>query len=122
MVFIGGPRLENLVATHLLKRLHFIEDYFGHRCSLHYIRDKDGREVDFITIIDDAVYDLIEVKESDSKISSALKYYKKLLNPKRTTQLVSTLHHTFDQDGILVTTPTEFFKNPPWKTLQISDD
>src|SRR3989344_2235950 len=24
-----SPRLENLVATHLLKRLHFIEDYFG---------------------------------------------------------------------------------------------
>ncbi|EKD77074.1 MAG: Uncharcterized ATPase [uncultured bacterium] len=114
-----GPRLENLVATHLLKRLNFIEDYFGHRCSLHYIRDKDGREVDFVTVIDDVVYDLIEVKESDSTISTSLKYYKKLLNPKRTTQLVSNLNRTFDQDGIRVTTPIEFFVNAPWETLTI---
>jgi len=114
-----SPRLENLVATHLLKRLHFIEDYFGHHCSLHYIRDKDGREVDFVTVIDDVVYDLIEVKESDSAISSALKYYKKLLNPKHTTQLVSNLNRTFDQDGIRVTTPIEFFTNAPWETLKV---
>src|SRR3990167_5130648 len=115
----NGPRLENLVATHLLKRLHFMEDYFGYRCSLHYIRDKDGREVDFVTIVDDVVYDLIEVKESDSNITTALKYYKKMLQPKRTTQLVSTLNHTYDQDGIRVTTPIEFFTNAPWKTLSM---
>ena len=77
------------------------------------------REVDFVTIIDDVVYDLIEVKESDSTISSALKYYKKLLNPKRATQLVSNLNRTFDQDGIRVTTPIEFFANPPWETLKV---
>lgn len=111
-----GPRLENLVATHLLKRLHFIEDYFGYRCSLHYIRDKDGREVDFVTIIDDVVHDLIEVKESDSEISTALKYYKNLLKPKHTTQLVSQLPRSFDQEGIRVTTPIEFFTNAPWET------
>ena len=28
---IDGARLENLVATTLLKRLHFIEDYYGYR-------------------------------------------------------------------------------------------
>lgn len=119
VVGTSGDRLENLVATHLLKRLHFIEDYFGYRCSLHYIRDKDGREVDFVTIIDDVVTDLIEVKESNGSISSALKYYKKLLNPKRSTQLVSNLHRSFDQDDIRVTTPVEFFSSPPWETLKV---
>lgn len=107
-------RLENLVATHLLKRLQFIEDYFGHRCSLHYLRDKDGREVDFVTVIDDVVYDLIEVKESDDNITSALKYYKKVLNPKHTTQLVSNLSRSYHSQGIQVTTPIEFFCSPPW--------
>lgn len=114
-----GPRLENLVATHLLKRLHFIEDYFGYRCSLHYIRDKDGREVDFVTIIDDKVYDLIEVKQSDDTISSSLKYYQKLLKPKNAVQLVSQLSRTFDQDEIRVTTPIEFFSHAPWETQEI---
>lgn len=39
----SGARFENLVAGHLLKRLHFEEDYEGRRCELHYIRDKEGR-------------------------------------------------------------------------------
>src|SRR3990167_8776403 len=106
-----GPRLENLIATHLLKRLNFIEDYFGYRCSLHYIRDKDGREVDFVTVIDHVVCDLIEVKESDTSISSALKYYTKSLNPKRAIQIVGDLKRPFDQEGIHVTNPIDFFVN-----------
>ena len=111
----SSARLENLVATHLLKRLHYIEDYFGYRCSLHYIRDKDNREVDFVTVVDGVVHDLIEVKESDDTISTALKYYKNLLNPKRAVQLVSNLHRSFDKDGIRVTTPIDFFVDAPWE-------
>ncbi len=109
-----GGRLENLVATTLLKRLHFIEDYYGYRATLHYIRDKEGREVDFVTVINGTITDLIEVKTSDSNISSHLKYYTKKLNPQRAIQLVAELKRSFTQDGITVTTPVEFFNNPPW--------
>ena len=42
-----GARFENLVATTLLKRINFFEDYEGFRYELCYIRDKEGREVDF---------------------------------------------------------------------------
>lgn len=111
----NGARLENLVATTLMKRLHFIEDYYGDRCSLHYIRDKDGREVDFVTQINNTVIDLIEVKSSNSDVSSNLKYYSKKLNPKNTVQIVGDLKRTFNQEHILVTNPIEFFKNPPWE-------
>jgi uncharacterized protein len=109
-----GVRLENLVATHLLKRLHFLEDYEGYECSLHYIRDKDGREVDFVTVVDGKVTDLIEVKLSDDSISAPLKYFKSRLNPVRTTQLVANLKYPYDKGGILVTTPIEFFSKPLW--------
>lgn len=109
-----GIRLENLVATHLLKRLHFLEDYEGYECSLHYIRDKDGREVDFVTVVDGKVTDLIEVKLSDDTISTSLKYYKSLLNPVRTTQLVSNLKYPYDKEGIQVTTPILFFTEALW--------
>ncbi len=111
-----GERLENLVATHLLKRLHYIEDYYGHRCQLCYIRDKDGREVDFVTVIDGKVCDLIEVKAADGNISTSLRYYTKLLKPKRAIQIVGQLDRTFDHDNIQVTTPIEFFTDPPWKS------
>lgn len=109
-----GQRLENLVAAHLLKRLNFLEDYQGYKCSLHYIRDKEGREVDFVTVINDEVCDLIEVKTSDTGVSSSLKYYSSLLKPKRTIQLVGNLKRPFHSNGILVTSPIEFFQDPPW--------
>lgn len=112
-----GARLENLVATTLLKRLHFMEDYHGYRCSLHYIRDKDGREVDFVTVIDGKVIDLIEVKQSDSTVSSSLLYYSKLLKPQNTIQLVANLKNAFHKEGVLVTNLIEYFKNPPWENV-----
>ena len=108
-------RLENLVATHLLKRLHFREDYFGERCSLHYIRDRNNREVDFVTVIDGKIHELIEVKPRDSKPSSALQYYKNFLKPEKTVQIVGNLSKSFEQNGILVINPIQYFKNPPWE-------
>lgn len=110
----GGQHLENLVATHLLKRLHFLEDYQGFTCSLRYIRDKDGREVDFVTIIDGKIVDLIEVKASDRTVSTSLKYYQKLLKPQRAIQIIGDLHRPFNQDGIEMTNPIKFFTDPPW--------
>lgn len=113
-----ATRLENLVATHLLKRLHFIEDYFGYRCALHYIRDRDGREVDFVTVIDKKVVDLIEVKWKDSKPSSSLQYYQKKLSPKNTVQIVGELKENYHFKDILVTNPIDYFKIPPWENLK----
>lgn len=110
-----GAKLENLVASTLLKRLHFLEDYYGDRASLHYIRDKDGREVDFVTQINNKIIDLIEVKTTNSDISSSLKYYQKKLNPKHTVQIVAHLKHAYQHDNILVVNPIEFFNDPPWE-------
>ena len=111
----NGVRLENLVATTLLKRLHFMEDYYGSRCKLHYIRDKDGREVDFVTVVDGVVEDLIEVKLNKSDISTSLRYYSNKLKPKRTIQIVGNLKHPFDKGTIRVTHPIDFFNKPPWE-------
>lgn len=116
-----GGHLENLVATTLLKRLHFIEDYHGYRTSLHYIRDKDGREVDFVTVVNGVVTDLIEVKMSDTSISPHLKYYAEKLKPQRATQLVAELKRSFMQGNITVTSPLEFFRDPPWKEVNSKD-
>lgn len=106
----GGARLENLVATHLLKRLHFLEDYEGFRCSLHYIRDRDGREVDFLTVVDGVPEDLIEVKTSDTAISNSLRYYADKIKPKRAIQIIGGLDRSFHNGDIFVTDPITFFK------------
>lgn len=83
-----GARFENLVATHLLKMLHFLEDTEGYRCELFFIRDKDGREVDFCIVIDNKIVELIEAKLSDSAFSNELIYYSEKLNPERSTQIL----------------------------------
>jgi predicted AAA+ superfamily ATPase len=111
----GGARLENLVATTLIKRLHFLKDYHGYRCNLYYLRDKEGREVDFVTEIEGKIIDLIEVKTTDTQVSSSLKYYAERLKPKNAVQIVGELKRPFHKDNILVTNPIDFFKDPPWR-------
>ena len=114
-----GMRLENLVATTLLKRLHFMEDYYGVTASLHYLRDKDGREVDFVTVIDGKIFELLEVKTSDSQISSALRYYTKLLQPQKSVQLVGNLTRPYDDNGISVRNPMDYFAKGPWDEVEV---
>ncbi len=69
-----GSRLENAVACALMKRLHFLEDTMGEKCSLHYLRDKEKREVDFLMVRDGKPEKLIEVKLADTDIFS-LKHF-----------------------------------------------
>lgn len=109
-----GARLENFVATTLLKRLHFMEDYYGEQCKLYYVRDKEKREVDFLTTVNDKIMDLIEVKASDDSISNSLKYYADKLQPQRAVQLVGNLKRPYDKNNIQVRNPIDFFKEAIW--------
>lgn len=110
-----GMRFENLIATTLLKRMHYLEDFTGYRYELSYIRDKEGREIDFVILKDGQLEELIEVKYADENISKALKYYAEKLNVKKVTQIMATLKKPYDQDGIHVTNPFDYFSEPPWK-------
>ena len=62
-----GARFENMVASHLLKYCHFIEDTEGYSMELRYLRDKDKREVDFVVIQDKKPLFAVEAKASDAK-------------------------------------------------------
>ncbi len=104
-----GARFENLVATGLLKRIHFLEDSEGYRCDLCYIRDKEGREVDFAIVKEGVVEELIEVKCGDDTLSKSLQYYAERLKPKRATQIVANLRRSYDKNGIKVVDPITYF-------------
>lgn len=110
-----GARFENLVATSLIKRLHFKEDYEGYRYELRYIRDKEGREVDFIVLRDNVPVELIEVKYGDDNLSRSLLYYTKRLQPLKSTQIVANLAREYSRNGIQITNPLNYFINPPWE-------
>ncbi len=106
-----GARFENLVATSLLKRLHYLEDSQGYKYELRYIRDKEGREVDFAIIKEGKLEELIEVKYSDDSIARSLSYYADRLNPKKAVQIVSEIKRPYDKGRIRVTDPISYFSN-----------
>jgi len=85
-----GQKFENLVATHLIKRLDFLTDSTGHRYELNYVRDKEGREVDFVIVKDKKPVALIEAKYADTSPHAPLIYFGKKLGIKNCLQLVAT--------------------------------
>lgn len=70
-------KLENLVACHLLKWVHYKQDTEAANLELRYFRDSDGREVDFVILENNKPILLVEVKTSSKEISKSLKYLKK---------------------------------------------
>jgi predicted AAA+ superfamily ATPase len=104
-----GARFENLVATHLLKRLHYTEDLEGHRCELRYVRDKEGREVDFVVLKDGEIEELIEVKYTEANVTRPLRYYVDRLRPKKATQIGAKLKRPYSRGDITVTDPISYF-------------
>jgi len=67
-----GIRFENLVACHLLKMVQWQQDTAGQAVDLHYVRTKDGAEVDFCLSAGDTLTHLVECKLSDAKPHRAL--------------------------------------------------
>lgn len=86
-----GARLENVVALALLKEIHFLEDNKGIRSSLHYLRDKDKNEIDFLVIIDGKPVLMVEVKESADSFSKSFFHFLRFVPSTRSIQLVHKL-------------------------------
>lgn len=68
----NGAKFENLVAVSLLKHVYGKNDYLAENCELHYLRTKDGVEVDFVITKDHDVEQMIEAKFTDNKPSKHL--------------------------------------------------
>jgi predicted AAA+ superfamily ATPase len=70
-----GARLENLVACHLLKYCHWLEDTEGHRMELRYLRDTSRREVDFVVLRGGRPEFAVECKTGERGLSPAVRYF-----------------------------------------------
>lgn len=77
-----GPRFENMVAAHLLKMVHFYNDTGQADLRLHYLRDKDGHEVDFIVLNRNRPLFSLECKLTDRSLDRTFyRFHKKLSIP-----------------------------------------
>jgi len=70
-----GARLENIVASHLLKMCHFLNDVEGYKTDLHFLRDAEAREVDFLVTESGKPWFAVEVKSNSREVSKSLPYF-----------------------------------------------
>jgi predicted AAA+ superfamily ATPase len=75
LVHDRGARFENMVACHLLKYCHRAEDTEGWAMDLRYVRDTDGREVDFVVLKDSKPLFAVECKVGERTINKAIPYF-----------------------------------------------
>lgn len=100
LVEAPGPRFENLVALHLLKLCHYLQDREGFHVELQYLRDRTGREVDFLVTVDRKLWFAVEAKTSETKIDPALAYFRKRLKIPQAYQVVLESDRDYVQEGV----------------------
>lgn len=87
-----GARRENLVASHLLKAVHWWTDIGLGQYDLCYMRDKAKREVDFLVVRNQRPWFLVEVKSSGKReLSPALAYFQRQTGAEHAFQIAFDL-------------------------------
>lgn len=74
-----GARLENLVAVELFRAVLGWTDYGLGEFDLFYLRTRDGIETDFLITRNSEPFFMVEVKTSDTAVSSALRSMQNIL-------------------------------------------
>ena len=82
-----GAQFENCTALHLYKLVTAWTDFGYGSFSLHYVRDREGRETDFLITKSNKPFILIEVKVADQNLDTALLYFKERLKPQYSFQI-----------------------------------
>ena len=96
-------RLENAVAGMLLKQAHFLQDSAGREVGLHYVRTKDGAEVDFAFSEAGELRQLIECKLGDNKPHRALVRFAEQFPDADAVQIVYNLRQQEFRNRITIT-------------------
>jgi hypothetical protein len=102
LVATEAPRFENLVAGHLLKFCHAMQDREGHAVELHYLRDRAGHEVDFLVTHRARPWFAVEAKLTETRIDPALTYFRDRLAIPWAYQVTQRGDSDFVEDGIRV--------------------
>ncbi len=75
-----SARFENMVASHLLKYCHRMEDTEGDRMELRFLRDSIKREIDFIVVKNNKPEFAVECKTGQKQLSPNIAYFAQRIN------------------------------------------
>ena len=101
-----GAKFENLIASHLFKYSDFLKNSQGYKAQLNYLRDKEGREVDFLFTVDDKPWFAVEVKLDEEK--SYLEYYQQRLKIPFVYQVIKKSGIDYLKNGIRIISADKF--------------
>jgi len=104
----NAARFENCVGSHLLKLVHFLQDYEGYRANLHYLRSIEKKEVDFLVTIDGKPWFAVEVKLNDTNIAKPIHYFREKLEIPFCYQVVQKSKVDYLKNGIRVISADRF--------------
>lgn len=100
-----GAKVENFVASHLLKAVHFWTDMGFGKYDLYFLRDKEKREVDFLITQEGKPWILLEVKSSGKEsLNPHLLRFQEQIKAKHVLQLAFDLPYVA-QDCFALTAP-----------------
>ena len=89
-----GAKNENMIASHLLKAVHWWNDLGLGDFELFYLRTKDQKEVDFLVVQDSKPWFLVEVKTSSRQaISKHLHWFQQKTKAKHAFQVCMDLDY-----------------------------
>ena len=108
-----GKRFENMIASALLRWRDFAQDWGQEKLGLHFIRDKEKREVDFLLTLEGKPQLLVEAKLSDLQPSSALKYFGTKLGDIPKLLVVAHAHRPGISAGVRVVPAAVFLSAIP---------
>ncbi len=88
----SGIKLENAVACAIHKEIHFREDCFGEERTLFYVKNKEGKEIDFCVASNNIPSLLLEVKWNDNSLSPNFKQFRNFFSDVKMVQISKTLN------------------------------
>lgn len=103
-----GSKFENIVASHLLKFCHYLSDSEGYKINLNFIRDIEGREVDFVVTVDNKPWFCVEAKVSGRDKMTPLKYIASRLEMPFSYQVVRESGIDIIKDNIRIISADKF--------------
>ncbi|MFH1504783.1 MAG: ATP-binding protein [Candidatus Omnitrophota bacterium] len=111
-----GSMFENMVAVELFRAINNWNDYGLGKFTLHFIRNKEKEEVDFLVADNNKPILLVETKFSDETVSKSLLQFQNNLNIP-TVQLVNNenvyKHFKNGNNDILVVTAHQWLSSLP---------
>ncbi len=102
-----GAKFENFIASHLLKFAHFLQNAQGYQTKIYYLRDPDGKEVDFLFIVDEKPWFAVEAKLEKSP-SGSLQYFSRKIQIPYLFQVIRPTGIDEFQEGIRVISADKF--------------